>query len=510
MESEILEKIKKLSPELRTKLEDETFLIKVDDLSGRYGVKGILIFLRLLLGELAYGDLADYLIKEYGFNDFLAKEIKIAFGKLIEALGEMSPPAVAEAKPASQEKPKTLAGTKPQAVFPASKPNSIAIDSAKADSSAMTFSREDEEEIKKIKSVSSDVSAVDYQSVAQTIASSLNLSGLDEILSNRLLNIIISRLKDVRDELETKEMLMKGKKVGGLEQSEEQAETIVKVIRNFNTVGVKLSQSGRFNLPPSTIQPNSAPFEIDEEDWEEEETNTALPALNPEHELMVVEDEDGLPTISIPKSAGDSSAKSVDFSTPTIAKKEKKDFYNQEKLSKEAQNVKMKPKAETVERSAVSQSAESRSIGKVLPPARPIPFMAEKKIPESVLNSRSSQRPNLDGVKFEKKLAGPIDELGNMTLIDFRRLAADPKIAVNKIKEKIDLLETDGLTKRLEGISAWQQSEANKFYRLLGQSSMSDGRPVEDVIKERLFAGKPTLSIDEFYAIMELNRQLRF
>jgi hypothetical protein len=39
---------------------------------------------------------------------------------------------------------------------------------------------------------------------------------------------------------------------------------------------------------------------------------------------------------------------------------------------------------------------------------------------------------------------------------------------------------------------------------------MSEGKPIEEIIRTRLFAGKPTLSLDEFEAVMELNRQLRF
>jgi hypothetical protein len=147
---------------------------------------------------------------------------------------------------------------------------------------------------------------------------------------------------------------------------------------------------------------------------------------------------------------------------------------------------------------------------KALPPPQPAPFVSEKKIPDSVLAVRQERRPNLDGVKFDKKLVGPIDELSGMTLIDFRRLAADPQVAVAKVKEKIELLGQDGFTQKMNGITAWHDNEVNKFYRLLGQASMAEGRPIEDIIKERLLAGKPTLSIDELQAIIELNRTLRF
>jgi hypothetical protein len=103
-----------------------------------------------------------------------------------------------------------------------------------------------------------------------------------------------------------------------------------------------------------------------------------------------------------------------------------------------------------------------------------------------------------------------VEELENMTLIDFRRLAAGPKAATGKIKEKIGLLEKDGLEKKISGIAAWQKNEISRFYRLLGQASMTEGKSIETVIKERLISGRPTLSLDEFEAVMELNKQLRY
>ena len=97
-----------------------------------------------------------------------------------------------------------------------------------------------------------------------------------------------------------------------------------------------------------------------------------------------------------------------------------------------------------------------------------------------------------------------------MTLINFRRLGETPHQAIAKVKEKVDLLEKESYAKKLAGVEAWHKNEINRFYRLLGQESMSQGRGVEDIISERIRESKPTLSIEEFNSIMELNRSLRY
>ncbi|MEK7167664.1 MAG: hypothetical protein AAB791_01535, partial [Patescibacteria group bacterium] len=143
---------------------------------------------------------------------------------------------------------------------------------------------------------------------------------------------------------------------------------------------------------------------------------------------------------------------------------------------------------------------------KIQPLPKPFPKISD--LPKAKVELRS--KPSLDDVKFVKKLVGPIEELSGMTLIDFRRLGDKPMEAIIKVKEKINLLEKDSYKKRIEGIEAWHKSEVNRFYRLLGQTSLTEGKNVEELISERLQAQKPTLSLAEFDAVMELNRDLRY
>lgn len=473
MDSELLAKIKKLPPAVRAELEKEEFLNKVDALSKQYGVKGILILLKVIFGELPEAGLTGYLMSEYGLNEFLAGEIKAKIASLIKLLPQAPAPAATLKRPASAALP-------------------------------MTFSREDEEEIKKLKITTAPKPPVDYAAAADQIIAASGISGLTEILAKRLSNIIVSRLRDVRDDLETAEILMKDRKVGGLALTETQADALLKLIKTGQPAE-PIDETAAYGSEAKV--PSNLPIDLDFGEETEEELPENLPAEAPDHELLVVEDEDGLPVLKMPAAAASKGI--ADVQKPS------------QKLSEAPQNVKMDTRMPDAADSRARQSFVGSAAPAVsserltakeksLPPPQPAPFISDKKIPESVLATRQERRPSFDGVKFEKKLVGPIDELANMTLIDFRRLAADPQGAVAKVKEKIELLGQDGFSQRMAGINAWHDNEVNKFYRLLGQASMSEGRPIEEIIKERLLAGKPTLSIDELEAIIELNKALRF
>ncbi len=113
-------------------------------------------------------------------------------------------------------------------------------------------------------------------------------------------------------------------------------------------------------------------------------------------------------------------------------------------------------------------------------------------------------------VRYVPKLVGPIEELKELDLVNFRRLSSNPIDAAMKIKEKIDFLEDDGYDKKLEGIKAWRQSPLNKLYLQIGQESISQEKDIGTVIHERQKAGKEYLTQEEFVAIMDLNKELRF
>jgi len=73
-----------------------------------------------------------------------------------------------------------------------------------------------------------------------------------------------------------------------------------------------------------------------------------------------------------------------------------------------------------------------------------------------------------------------------------------------------NLLEEEDYAKKLEGIKLWRRSPINKLYLEIGSLSISENKPVDVIIEERKLNNQEYLTADEFNAIMDLNKSLRF
>lgn len=120
------------------------------------------------------------------------------------------------------------------------------------------------------------------------------------------------------------------------------------------------------------------------------------------------------------------------------------------------------------------------------------------------------RRPSMQEVVFEKRLAGPAEELRRMTLIDFRRLSADPTQAATKVQDKVELLEDQGHEQKVEAINAWRESPVNSLYVSLTREAVLSGVPVVEVLNQKRTAGEDVFSDAELEAVMKLNDTLRF
>lgn len=107
-------------------------------------------------------------------------------------------------------------------------------------------------------------------------------------------------------------------------------------------------------------------------------------------------------------------------------------------------------------------------------------------------------------------LMGAIEELESFDLVGFRRLGDTAEERIQKIFDKINLLEEESYTKKAQGITAWRASEVYRLYLKLGTESMVVGQEIANFITEQANKNKDVLTIEEFSAISDLNKQLRF
>jgi len=392
---------------------------------------------------------------------------------------------------------------------------------------SISFSPDDDEEIKQIISnIDSSAKVYDYTTLAELIISEsgYSLDG-DEVMFSRLKNIIIARLKDIRDEIETIEALKKSRKIGGLEMDDQQAKKIVALAKSkidqglLSKIGSDLNgvkpisfptkkpfTRGKISLDVKKTIDNKQPISLPKkvEEMVIEKTIEKPIKQQPIHTELIIEEEDGLPVIKFPH--GDDlmvKPKMVNLDNNNLFPKINHDLntdLNHDKFT----SVK---KVETPKSPVVTElKAVQPEIKQNIPVPQPQPMPQSSLPPKNIRFGKKL----VDGVRVGGGLVGPVEELSTMTLINFRRLGETPHKATAKIKQKIELLENDSYAKRLEGIDAWHKSEVNRFYRLLGQESMRQERGIDDIINERMQDGKPTLSIEEFNSVMELNKDLRY
>ncbi len=105
---------------------------------------------------------------------------------------------------------------------------------------------------------------------------------------------------------------------------------------------------------------------------------------------------------------------------------------------------------------------------------------------------------------------GRVEELLTMDLATWRLLDPDPRIRAGKILGKIQSLEHESFTRKSQGIEAWRTSDVYQHYLALGQMSLEKKKDVSEIIHDVEAGGQQTLTLDEFEAVSDLNRMLRF
>ena len=286
----------------------------------------------------------------------------------------------------------------------------------------------------------------------QEVESIIRRSGVnlaDSETEKRFRSIITARLKDIRDQVQTRELLLSSPLIGGVGLD---AETTNRVLLIINQEALELN--GRLR------------DEVSEEPFSDLKAEVG--------QLL-----EG-PLVKPPK---------IVFSKTAAA---------DESQAEEVTPAEVQP---------ISPSPSRPVKKEILPPVEPV--RASQPIAGSVSRPLNT-RPRIEDVRFEPKLTGPVEEIRSMTLIDFRRLAQTPAQAIEKIINKIDLLEEESFTQRNQAIRAWKQNEVNQLYLELGDQSMEQGRPISEIIALRQQAGQPTLTEEEIETIIELNQRLRY
>jgi len=339
------------------------------------------------------------------------------------------------------------------------------------------------------------------EEIVDDIVNQVDVDLDDHVLKKRFKKIILLRLKDIRDNLETFDTLARPIKIGGMGLEERVIEKILAIVKKemeeLSAEEMEKIKREEEEKKIASLPKKTGPADLPGKSTEKREQ---LPPPVP----MVIK------------------KKRIDFSEKPAPPQEKPDpIPHPRQEIKQAHprhapaRIKQQPEKKQRRRRPEWGGADIPKEQKpVVRPKRPTVHPVAQESPMTAARERvsppSSTRPKIEDIKFVSKLTGPLDELLRLNLVDFRRLAGDPKQATQKIEQKLDLLEEDSLTKRLDGIKNFKASQLYKLYLKIGQQSLRQKRPIEDVIKMMESNGQPTLKKEEFEAVMELNDRLRY
>ncbi len=333
----------------------------------------------------------------------------------------------------------------------------------------------------------------------------LSLAGLDakqEDLTSRLQNIVNIFNKGVRDSLDTRETLVKSKESGGLGLSKEKADMVI----------ARLEQSKSPEPTLKLARPKS-PFDSLEQlrdvEYSFKENTPALkkPTVPVPQDIEVGEEDQ--------KSSQPSIKKEITSAMSGLLKKvipEKKQLAPPPPTVVTGKNKIQETIIQTRQKPLFQIGMEDVQKVDSMPAESLMPKKPEVNLqPEKVTVNRPTvpidnlNRPRLnDVIKPVGRLQGPIEELAGLDLTRFSRLGGTAEEIIDKIKQKVELLGEESLTKRQQGINAWRHSPVYKMYLAIGQESMQSTKPITDIIKSQ----PGGLSEEQFNAILELNRKL--
>lgn len=319
-----------------------------------------------------------------------------------------------------------------------------------------------QEEAKKLRGKIIPVPKMNIEKVIEDMVQKFSLSFKNENMSKRFKSLAGLRLRGIGNKLQVQQNLMKPVQNGGLELSLDKAEKVAKIIE-------KVAQ----DYLSFIVKKKSKSAEIKSETSAQQELNKII-------------------TGTSDFSLSGLKAKDMVESNPTRQSPRTTEGHDKEKvLPKLSANQDVFAKKDPIKSTGL--------------PEKVSPSIKAKTVQQVRRSAPVSSRPQMQDVKYTPKVTGPVEELADLSLENFRKLGGSPVEIIKKIVEKIDILTEESYLKRDQGIKAWRRSEVAKLYLSVGQESMEKGISVEEAIKT---VGKG-LSLEEFDAIADLNEKLR-
>ncbi len=301
----------------------------------------------------------------------------------------------------------------------------------------------------------------------------------------RWLTIIEARVRDVRDAEKTKTLLLSSEAQGGLGCAPEEAERISKLleqtVQGFETKRTEFSVLDKI----ASVQQSSASLM----QGPEEKQKNSQRELNERFVNM------------FGKSAVEEMRRETHREIESPEKAHPEEIHKTEIIVPPS----LSPQQQQPEPKYIPKVPEK--LKALIDAENPIfPLKSQQK----PLATTKDLKKNSDIKPAASHLVGPIDELHDMSLTDFRRLSPDASVRIQKIRSKIEVIGRDGAIEKMNAIHAVEQSEPMKLYRDLIKSSLFEGKSIVELCDERKLLKQPYLEPDEAEVLKDLLQQLRY
>jgi hypothetical protein len=390
-------------------------------------------------------------------------------------------------------------------------------ESADIKSSQYLFFLEDEDEIRGLASKISDYNkeggSIALFEKADAIIKEVGINFGSQQLEQRFKDIIVTYIKGVRDKIDTRLKLGRSFESGGLNFDDDSIDKVFEVINNFQ----KKSSSSQ-DLSKSNIKKIDEQIQLEKLKFLSRDTDYDIKKSLLSKELdgsTIKVDEKVVKMTTGAKQKKNEIPNNLDVShelaplTPKIipslvnstppTKKDVAVAGNQ--IISEPKTAYSEPKKISVFNDQVGREEKvlnvKKETGTIIIPRLNIPMDQSGKI-------------IIKDVKTVPRAMNPIDELRYIDIITFRRMGDNAKSITAKIFGKIKLLEEERFSRRSEAIKAWRNSPVYRLYLTIGQESIGSNIPINDIIEKRKNSKEDFLSSEEFDAIMDLNKSLRF
>lgn len=521
---EYLEKFNNLPVDVKQKISSGPVLLTIESLENKYGVSLASFVMRVMVGEVYYKNITANLIVEYDLDATVAEELEKELKEKVflgvseyldggqavraKAAPEVTSPFFINKKVSAPSKPVPPSPSSGRQVFEREAKGGSGAGSSgpivrRAPVSAApvkNFLEDDEKDIAAMGKVTASFKSAageKNEAILGEIIKEANISFASADLVKRFKEIISTYLRGIRTKVEVKENLLKDVASGGVKMEVSEADRVLVIATKKKLAQEDKNSTGRSLVNARTTSDGTS-FTFNKEEIkqalkERTEVNRGdvvdLGGRDASYDLAALSKKN--PAVNADSVNGAVSLTgNITKKAPIIPKTD---------IKKDPVKIDF-GKISSTKQAPIGKAQDKESV-----PVQQAPE-ADAKRTAAV----SSNKKRMEDIKLAPKIMSPIDELAYMDLVNFRRLDQSPARRIAKIEEKIDLLEKEGIDKKIEGIRAWRNNPVNKTYLSMGQESITEGKNISDIIKERKEQGLNCLTNEEFEAVMDLNDSLRF